>query len=126
MIPETIVVCKDRKSHPKTHGKTTNNLFLPPPERKDNSSCHYIGFAYEPIPCCSSYKLWQATIYNTWLSDLSTIGIFSENRCMNGCNVLLSEYRVEDCLELNFRYVDYQPLAHLSYSSYVCWRCVKQ
>ena len=41
---------------------------------------------------------------------------FSENRCMNGCNVLFSEYRVEDCLEL---YIDYQPLAHLSYSSYV-------
>ena len=32
-----------------------------------------------------------------------------------------AESRVEDCLELNLRYVDYQTLAHLSYSSYVCW-----
>ena len=33
--------------------------------------------------------------------------------------------RVEDCLELNFRYVDYQTLAYLSYSSYVCWISVR-
>ena len=54
------------------------------------------------------------------------LGFFSENRCMNGCNVLFAESRVEDCLELNFRYVDYQPLAHLSYSSYVRWRSVHE
>ena len=41
---------------------------------------------------------------------------FSENRCLNGFNVLFAESWVEDCLELNFRYVDCQPLAHLSYS----------
>ena len=64
--------------------------------------------------------------YNTWFSDLSAIRIFSENRCMNGCNVLFAESRVEDCLELNFRYVDYQPLALLSYSAYVCWRSVRE
>ena len=42
-------------------------------------------------------------------------------------NVMLcfSESWVEDCLEVNFRYVDYQPLAHLSYSSYVCCRSVR-
>ena len=28
---------------------------------------------------------------------------------------------MEDCLELNFKYVDYQSLAHPSYSSCVCW-----
>ena len=33
-----------------------------------------------------------------------------------------AESQVEDCSELNFRYVDYQTLAHLSYSSYICMR----
>ena len=33
--------------------------------------------------------------------------IFPENRCLNRCNVLFAESWVEDCLELNFRYVDY-------------------
>ena len=32
----------------------------------------------------------------------------------------LAKSWVEDCLELNFRYVDYQTLAHLSYGSCVC------
>ena len=32
-----------------------------------------------------------------------------------------AESQVEDCLDMNFRYVNYQTLAHLSYSSYVCW-----
>ena len=41
-------------------------------------------------------------------------------------DVLFAESWVEDCLELNFRYVDYQPLALLSYSSYVCWRSVRR
>ena len=50
---------------------------------------------------------------------------FSENRYLNGCNVLLAESWVEDCLELNFSYLDYQPLVHLSYSFYVCWRFVR-
>ena len=57
---------------------------------------------------------------NTWLPDLSAIRIFSKNRRLKGCNVLFAESQVEDCLELNFRYVDYHPLTHLSYSSYVC------
>ena len=35
------------------------------------------------------------------------------------------EARVEDCLELNFKYVDYQSLAYLSYSSCVCWISVR-
>ena len=39
---------------------------------------------------------------------------FPENRCLNGCNVLFVESWVED----------YQPLAQLSYSAYVCWRFV--
>ena len=45
---------------------------------------------------------------------------------MNGCNVSFAKSRVEDCLELNFRYVDYQPLVYLSYSSYVCWISVRE
>ena len=44
---------------------------------------------------------------------------FSEDRCLNRCSVSFAKSRVEDCLELNFKY--YQTLAHLSYSSYVCW-----
>ena len=36
-----------------------------------------------------------------------------------------AESQVEDCSELNFRYVDYQTLAHLSYSSYICWISVR-
>ena len=40
---------------------------------------------------------------------------------MNGCNVLFAVSQIEDCLELNFRYVDYQTLAHLSCSSCVHW-----
>ena len=31
--------------------------FLPPPKRKDSSSCPSSGFTYKPIPCCSSYKI---------------------------------------------------------------------
>ena len=37
----------------------------------------------------------------------------SEDRCLNGCNVSFAVSQIEDCLELNFRYVDYQTLAHL-------------
>ena len=35
--------------------------------------------------------------------------------------VLFAESGVEDCSELNFKYVDYQSLAYLFYSSCVCW-----
>ena len=35
---------------------------------------------------------------------------------LNRCNVSFAKSRVEDCLELNFKYVDYQTLAHLSYT----------
>ena len=38
---------------------------------------------------------------------------------MNRCNISFAISRVEDCLELNFKYVDYQTLAHLCYSSCV-------
>ena len=34
---------------------------------------------------------------------------------------LLNPGYVEDYLELNFKYVGYQTLAHLSCNSYVCW-----
>ena len=40
-----------------------------------------------------------------------------KDRCLNRCNISFAISRVEDCLELNFKYVDYQTLAHLSYSS---------
>ena len=35
------------------------------------------------------------------------------NRCLNGCNVLFAEPRVEECLELNFWYVDYHNHQHM-------------
>ena len=40
-----------------------------------------------------------------------TCPLLSENRSLNGCNVSFAESRVEDCLELNFKHVDYQTLA---------------
>ena len=48
---------------------------------------------------------------------------FSEDRCLNGCNVSFAVSQIEDCSELNFRYVDYQTLAYgyLSCSSCVYW-----
>ena len=59
--------------------------------------------------------------YNTLLSDLSVSRFFfSEDRCLNRCNILFAISRVEDCLELNFKYADYQTLDHLFYSSCVC------
>ena len=61
--------------------------------------------------------------YNTWLSDLSANRIVFPRT--GDCNVSFAESGVEDCLELNFKYVDYQSLAYLSYSSCVCWISVR-
>ena len=36
------------------------------------------------------------------------------------CNISYAISRVEDCFELNLKYIDYQTLVHLSYSSCVC------
>ena len=36
--------------------------------------------------------------YNTWLSNLSTFRIISENRCLNGRKLLFAESRVEEPL----------------------------
>ena len=44
---------------------------------------------------------------------------------MNRCNISFAISRVEDCLELHFKYVDYQTFAHLSYSSCVCLTSVR-
>ena len=97
--------------------KTTNNFFPPSLEKKDNSSCPPLALQ-QLKNFASNDKIYG---YQTCL----LVESFSENRCLNECNVLFAESLVEDCLELNFRYVDYQPLlAHLSYISYVCWRSV--
>ena len=60
--------------------------------------------------------------YDILLSELSAsrFFFFSEDRYLNRCNSSFAISRVEDYLELNFKYVDYQTLAHLSYSSCVC------
>ena len=39
---------------------------------------------------------------------------------MNESNISFAKSQVEDCLELNFKYADYQTLAYLFYSSSVC------
>ena len=44
---------------------------------------------------------------------------------MNRCNILFAISRVEECLELNFKYVDYQTLVQLSYSSCSCLTSVR-
>ena len=98
--------------------KTTNNFFPLSLEKKDNSSCPPLALQ-QLQNLARNDKIYG---YQTCL----LVESFSENRCLNKCNVLFAESLVEDCLELNFRYVDYQPLlAHRSYSSYVCWRSVR-
>ena len=83
-IPETIVVHEDRKSRPKIHCKTMNNFFLPPPERKDNSSCHSLHTStYHAVVVTKFGK----RRYNTRLSNLE---FFPENWCLNGSFVLLN------------------------------------
>jgi len=99
------------------------HIFFPASfERKDCSYCPPIGLAYEPIAYCSSCQIWLVMRYNTLLSDLSTSRFFTEDRCLNRCNISFAISRIEDCLELNFKYADYQTLAHLFYSSCVSVR----
>ena len=97
--------------------------FLPsPPKRKDQSYCPSIDLVYKPISCCSNCQIWLATRYNTRLSHLSTNRIFfSNDRCLNRCNISFAKSWVEDCLELNFKHIAHQTLAHLSCNFYVCW-----
>ena len=44
---------------------------------------------------------------------------------IGACNILFAQFQVEDCLEMNVKYLDYQLLMYLSYSYYVCWRSVR-
>ena len=46
---------------------------------------------------------------------------FSEDKCLNSCKSLFAESQTEDCLELNFKNIDYETLAYRYHSSYVCW-----
>ena len=46
---------------------------------------------------------------------------FFREQVLEGMYVSFAVSQIEDCLELNFRYDDYQTLAHLSYSSCVYW-----
>ena len=39
---------------------------------------------------------------------------------MNRCSISFAKSRVEDCLELNFKYVDYQTLAHAPILQFLC------
>ena len=118
LIPETIVVCEDRKSCPKIHCKTMNNFIrlLLPPERERQ---WLLPFPWLCIQAHTMLQQLQNLANNNTIHSYQTcllLEFFSKNRCLNGSNVLFTESRVKDCLELNFRYVDYQPLAHLSYS----------
>ena len=38
---------------------------------------------------------------------------FSEDRGFNGCSTSFAESPIGDCLELNFKHVDYQSIAYL-------------
>ena len=51
---------------------------------------------------------------------VSIESFFSKDMILNGCNSSFAKswVYIEDCLQLNFKYVDYQTLA---YSSYMCW-----
>ena len=40
------------------------------------------------------------------------------------CYISFAKSWIEDCWELNFKYVNYQTLAYLSYISCVCWTSV--
>ena len=75
---------------------------------------HLVWLVFEgSIPTCACFHSENFVILIHGYQTCPLVESFS------GCNVSFAE--VEDCLELNFRYVDYQTLAHLSYSSYVCW-----
>ena len=43
------------------------------------------------------------------------VQFFSEDRYLYGCDILVAKSPVEDCLQLSFRYVAYQTLAHVIY-----------
>ena len=65
-IPETIVVCGDRKSRPKIHCKTTRNFFAASSEKERLKYLPSIGLAYEPIPFCSSCQIGDMMIIQTF------------------------------------------------------------
>ena len=119
-IPETIVVCGDKKSLPQIHCKTMPTFSLPLLERKDNSSHPSVGFANKPHTMLQQlHNLAIDDIIHGYQTCL-LVEFFPKNRCLNrclnGCNVSIAESQVEDCLRMNnFRYVDYQTLAYLSY-----------
>ena len=96
-------------------------------ERKDYSYCPSTGLAYDPIPYCNGCQIWLATQYNAWLSDLyDSRFVFPRTSAWTHVIFWLLTSTVEDCLEFNFKYVDYQTLAHLFYSSCVCWTSVRK
>ena len=79
---------------------------------------------------CSRTRGATSTTIGRFLSSMDDTqqGIakkFDVDRWLNRCNISFAISRVEECLELNFKYVDYQTLAHLSYSSCVCLTSVR-
>ena len=110
------------KSCLKLHCKTMCIFFAASSEKEIPKFLPFHWPCLQPKSCCSNCQIWLVMWYNTWLSHLSTSRIFfSKDRCLNRCNIPFAKSLVEDCLELNFKYVDYQTLAHLSCNSYVCW-----
>ena len=55
---------------------------------KDNIFSPSIGIAYEPIPYCSSYKIWLATICMVYIRLTRQSNLSPKNRCLNGCGLL--------------------------------------
>ena len=98
--------------------KKSRKFFPASFERKDYSCCPPIGLAYEPIPYCSGCQIWLAMRYNTYICYIIIRLVrqqilFSEDRCLYRCNISFAISRVEDCLELSFKYIDQQTLALL-------------
>ena len=137
-IPETIVVRGDRKSRPKKHCKTMHNIFASSSEKE---RLNFLPFHWprlrahtmlqHSLHCalgsgfasCSSYQIWLAMQYNMWIADLSTSRIFPRIGAWTNVIFRLLYQRL---LELNFKYTDYETLAYLSYSSYVCWTSARE
>ena len=112
-IPETIIVCTGIENHVQKYIVEQHVTF-----------CLLLWKGRTKVlahgPCLWAHTMLQQLpnlaigVDNTWLSDFSTsIEFFPKNRCLNRCNLSLAKSWVEDCLELTFKYVDYQTLAHL-------------
>ena len=136
LTPGTIVVY--RKSCLKKHCKTMHNIFaasskkerlnfLPfhwPRLRAHTMLQHSLHCALgSGFASCSSYQIWLATQYNTWIADLSTSRIFPRTGAWT--NVIF-HLLWRTLFGVKFQVYWLSTLAYLSYSSYVCWTSARE